>query len=966
MRRFRLIPAVLFTVVALYAQRDFKFNLSGPTESTPPSRVLTRKALANLRASAAANPTLAHARMLLNHRRHLSMNASSIFLEAPTYTSGGFNAASIVIADVNGDRKPDLLIANQCDSLPSCSTGVVAVMLGNGDGTFQAPQTYSTGGFAAAVAVADVNKDGKLDLVVANSFSNTVGVLLGNGDGTFQAVQTFGSGGSSAVSIAVADVNRDGNPDILVANGCFSDFDCSTGAAAVLLGNGDGTFQTATPYASGGFGGSTSIAVADVNADGKPDLLVSNFCASGSSGNGCTNNAGSVGVLLGNGDGTFQPAVTYASGGMLAEWLTVADVNGDGKPDLLVANNCASLSSPVCTGGGVGVLLGNGDGTFQSALTQALNGPFAFSIAVSDVNGDGKPDLVVSSRGIQILLGHGDGTFQAPKSYSATGYNTFSVAVTDISGDGVPDVVAVNNCAGPVCDSDSQFQVFLGEGHGQFRAAPAYDTRAFVTSAVISADVNGDGKADLLMANQCANSLCAHGSVGVRLGKGDGTFQPPRLNASRNLLYSIATADVNGDGKLDLLVAGADPNTSAGSVGVLLGNGDGTFQAIHNYSSGGFFAFSVAVADVNGDGKPDLIVANNCGDILNCFSDQDNGSIGVLLGNGDGTFQAAQTYFSGGFYATSVTVADVNGDRKPDLVVANRCLTTSPGCFVTPPALGAIAVLLGNGDGTFQTPQSYSSGGYEALSVAVGDLNGDGKPDLVSLNGCADQGCVNGGVGVLLGNGDGTFRAAVATPAFGPAQISPGEQLALADFNGDGIPDIASGAIGALLRGKGNGSFQPAVALGAIGPATGVGDLNGDGKPDVAVSGDSDWGVTILLSTVDNTPPLISISATPTTLWPPNGKFVPIVVRGTITDPDSGVRPGSPAFTVIDEYGQIHQSGPIRIGQGGAYSFGILLQASRKGGDRDGRRYTIIVRAADNAGNVGSASTTVTVPHRAP
>lgn len=966
MRCLRLILAVLLTALTVNAQRDSRFNPPNLRESAPPSRVLTREALAKLSAAAEANRARGQARMALKGPRSAPANPNSMFLEAPTNGSGGFNATSVAIADVNGDRIPDVLVANQCDSLPSCSTGVVAVSLGNGDGTFQASQTYSTGGFAGAVAVGDVNKDGKLDIVVANSFSNTVGVLLGNGNGTFQAVQTYGSGGSSAIAITVADVNGDGNPDILVANGCFSDSDCTTGSAAVLLGNGDGTFQTAMGYASGGFEGSTSIAVGDVNADGKPDLLVSNVCTAGSSGNGCTNNAGSVGVLLGNGDGTFQSAATYASGGLLAEWLTVADVNGDGKPDVLVANSCASLNSTVCAGGGVGVLLGNGDGTFQTALTQQLNGPFAFSIAVADVNKDGKPDLVVSSRGIQILLGHGDGTFQAPKTYSSTGFNSFSVAVADVSGDGLPDVVAVNDCAGPVCGSDSQFEVFLGAGHGLFSAAQAFDTRASVTSAVGSADVNGDGKADLLMANACADTLCTHGSVGVRLGKGDGTFQGVRFYASKNSLYSVAAADVNGDGKLDLVVAGANANTSAGSVGVLLGNGDGTFQAIHNYSSGGFFAFSVAVADINGDGKPDLIIANNCGDILNCFNNQDNGSIGVLLGNGDGTFQAAQTYFSGGFYANSVTVADVNGDRKPDLVVANRCLTTSPGCFVSPPALGAISVLLGNGDGTFQAAQSFSSGGYEGLSVAVGDINRDGRPDLVALNGCADQACMSGGVGVLLGNGDGTFMPASSTLAFGQAEIAPGEQIVLADFNRDGVLDVASGALGAILLGNGYGSFRPAVALGAIGTATAAADFNGDGNADLAVGGDSDWGITLLLNDSDTAPPVISISASPEMLWPPNGKLVPVTVRGMATDKQSGVNDRSATYTVIDEYRQVHLSGPFNIGPGGVYSFGILLPASRKGNDKRGRHFTITVRVADNAGNAGLASTTVDVPHQAP
>jgi hypothetical protein len=178
-------------------------------------------------------------------------------------------------------------------------------------------------------------------------------------------------------------------------------------------------------------------------------------------------------------------------------------------------------------------------------------------------------------------------------------------------------------------------------------------------------------------------------------------------------------------------------------VGMLLGNGDGTFQPVVTYGSGGYFANSVAVADVNGDSKPDLLVANECVD-KNCAS----GTVGVLLGKGDGTFQPVVTYGSGGLYANSVTVADVNGDGKPDLVAANY-LSNNAG------------VILGNGDGTFQTAVTYGSGGSVYLySVAVADVNGDGKPDLLAAN-C---GCDNGTVGVLIDITPSPYKAFVQPP----------------------------------------------------------------------------------------------------------------------------------------------------------------------------------------------------------
>jgi len=221
--------------------------------------------------------------------------SSVSFLPPVIYSSGGLVATSVAVADLDGDRKPDLVVAN-CAVIGSqdCSGGgSIGVFLGDGDGTFQPATTYdSGGGNAESVAVADVNGDGKLDLVVANEGSSTVGVLLGNGDGTFQSAIVFGSSGNYPVSIAVADVNGDGKPDLVVANLC--DINCSSvngGVVGVLLGNGDGTFQSAVPY-SVGQGFLNSVAVADLNGDGIPDLAVAN-------GGGYI---GVIGVLLGKGD----------------------------------------------------------------------------------------------------------------------------------------------------------------------------------------------------------------------------------------------------------------------------------------------------------------------------------------------------------------------------------------------------------------------------------------------------------------------------------------------------------------------------------------------------------------------------------------------------------------------------------------------------------------------------------------
>jgi hypothetical protein len=363
------------------------------------------------------------------------MDGNHLFLPAMTYPSGEGSPYSVAVADVNGDGKPDLLVANFCDN--NCSTGSVSVLLGDGDGTFQPPVTYGSGGYgASSVAVADVNGDGKPDLVVTNWCPSScsgpqwgegmVGVLLGNGDGTFQAAVPYDSGGGLAFSVAIADMNGDGKLDLVVGNFFLT--------VSVLLGNGDGTFQPAMAYdvwMNGGadIGNNVSVAVADVNGDGKPDVVVAE------------RDWNVVTVLLGNGDGTFQTRADYGSGGSDADSVAIGDVNGDGKPDLVVAT---------LAGGTVCVLLNNGDGTFRPAVGYGSGAPATTSAAVADVNGDGKPDLVVSNNGygedgaVSVLLGNGDGTFQTALVYSSGGGGPQYVAVADVNGDGRPDLIVPN------------------------------------------------------------------------------------------------------------------------------------------------------------------------------------------------------------------------------------------------------------------------------------------------------------------------------------------------------------------------------------------------------------------------------------------------------------------------------------------------------------------------------------------
>jgi hypothetical protein len=391
-------------------------------------------------------------------------------------------------------------------------------------------------------------------------------------------------------------------------------------------------FASAVSYFPGG-NGANSVAIADVNGDGFPDLVVTNWCAY----TACTDPA-TIGVLLGKGDGTFPTLNSYPSGGLFADSVAVADVNGDGKPDLIVAN-CGSNSQTNCVStsnsGNVAVLLGNGDGTFQAAVSYTLGVSGATAVAVADVNGDGKLDLIVATGSntaglVGVLLGNGDGTFQAEVTYGSGGLSPLAVAVANL-GNGHFDVVVANECAADC--SSSNVGVLIGNGDGTFQTVATYDSGGLFPDGVAIADVNRDGKPDVVVANSSTSSTVDNGNVGVLLGKGDGTFQTTVAYGSGAFgAASVAVADVNGDGKLDLVVANCSATSSSctgggGTVGVLLGNGNGTFQTAVTYGPGGHTPFGVAVGDVNGDGKPDIVAAN-------CFSSScgaANGSVGVLI-----------------------------------------------------------------------------------------------------------------------------------------------------------------------------------------------------------------------------------------------------------------------------------------------------------------------------------------------
>ncbi|MGO4884122.1 MAG: FG-GAP repeat domain-containing protein [Bryobacteraceae bacterium] len=668
----------------------------------------------------------------------------------PQRFPAGDRPSVAAIADFNRDGKPDIATA---------ANDGVAILLNNGNG-FAPPVVYAAGGASKSMAVADFNRDGNSDVAVVGG-TNSIYILLGNGDGTFQpAVQIPIP--SPALSIVAGDFNGDGIADLAVA----------AGSVLVLPGNGHGGFGP--PIATSTKPPAAVLAAGDFNNDGKLDLAVDVQYSAGH------DNYRLV-TLLGNGDGTFQPAITvlsrYSSGALL-----VTDINDDGIVDIVMPGQ---------------YLLGNGDGTFTTGGEYPTDGSPVFP-AVADVNGDGHTDLLAVNKcgTVSISLGSANGVFQPAYSYIASDALRW-IATANFLGHGYQDIAmiagstiellpggrdgkyqaqpliniqqsAVNNPVladfngdgnldAAVLSYESGVSILLGNGKGGFTAAAPAMTGPY-PSAMVSGDFNGDGKTDLAIADG------QNKSIHILIGKGDGSFSNGSIFAAPAdcgqfvaSCYVLATADLNGDGKLDLIVLGGDVDgTGTAKAEAFLGNGDGTFGGLLPIASG-LEVRQFAIGDFNGDGHPDVVLSNEA-----------NGPV-LYLGNGDGTFQAPMPLYTEG--PSQIAAGDFNGDGYLDLAFTN--------------AQSQLVVLLGSGNATFRQSQTISQ--FNGVPI-VGDLNGDGHPDLFALD------LETKVFWIYLGNGDGTFTQQMGPPISCVSINWCG--AALGDLNGDGKLDIFSVQIG--------------------------------------------------------------------------------------------------------------------------------------------------------------------------
>lgn len=702
----------------------------------------------------------------------------------------GVGPFSVAVGDFNADGVEDLAVANS-------GSNDVSVLLGLGDGRFRSQDRILAGDGPVAISVADFDADGVQDLAVASELSDDVFILLGRGDGTFQPRSRLAVGGGPGF-VAVGDFNKDGVPDLVVANLLSAD-------VSVLLGHGDGAFAPQIRFDAGKF--PFSLAIGDFNGDGTQDLAVANRFSF------------AVSILLGRGDGTFAPRTRFEAG-IEPVSVVAGDLNDDGALDLVVAN--------FTTPDNLSVLLGRGDGTFGPE-TRFQAGEFPFFLDIGDLNQDGRQDLAVanlSSDDISVLLGLGDGGFGRQSRFQVGG-TPVSVEIGDFNGDGRQDLATANV-------SSDAISVLLGLGDGTFGTQPRFQLGRFPASVAVG-DLNRDNVPDLAAANLSMIEIGVS-EVSILLGLGEGDFEPQSRIPVEAFPWSISIGDLDGDGALDLAIAGDGLEggyTLSPGVSVLLGRGDGAFGPEARFKTGGVNVSSVAIGDFNADGVPDLATVIR-------GSTQSGSGVVIFLGLGNGTF-GQPDLFAAGNEPYSVAVGDFDEDGIQDLVVANetfRC--TLDGC--EPAVPGDVSVLLGRGDGAFEA-QSRFGAGRRPSAVAVGDFNGDGNEDLAVAN----SGSAN--VSILLGTGDGGFKP---QETFGVG-VFP-RSVIVADLDGDEVQDLAVANTNtnmvSVLLGLGDGRFsrQTLFQAGDAPVSVSAGDFNGDGRQDLVLANFGSSDASVLLN----------------------------------------------------------------------------------------------------------------------
>ena len=747
------------------------------------------------------------------------------FTPASTFDLEG-HCAAVIFGDLNGDGKPDVVCPD------SMLKEYVWVALNKGGGEFSELTTYKAMPDTHSLVLADIDGDAALD--IAASCDSGIYTLHNRGDGSFDPYVSQPEHGTVLPhyfgSIVAADLADDGKTDLIFSATCFKNvteyFEC----LVLLAGRGDGTFADGVEYPStGGYG----LAVGDINGDGRIDVVESTLGGDFTIGDALT-------VFLNAGDGTLLPGVPIAKGLTGAGRPALADFDGDGKTDIAVE----------AVGDATIVLLNQGDGTFGRRAD--YGGCAGESVYAGDFNGDGKPDLL-DCGGRELRTNLGDGTFATKDDYPVE-LKPSQVVVRDLNADGLPDIVVMS-----LGTSESDYlgggsghatvSVFLNVGNGKFGARADYQfsdvlgTGPDVPFSLAVADANQDGSPDIVVAaddNLAVLPNDGHGSFGAAFHVTPATLSGTLLGMPRKT-DAAAFGDLDGDGNPEMVVhefvhvAGASDCMDGELLDVYSMAPGLTPLALHRYT----FNFSgypncysrvacgMTLIDLNGDGRPDVVVAYPT-------------ATGVLLNDGTGNL-LPPAYYKGG-NGCPAGLADVNGDGRPDLV-----RTT----IVLEPLRVAAALRLNHGDGTFgdvlSTDLSSGSVSVGSTGAVGGDINGDGRPDVATVVGLTNVGDGNRVI-VAIGNGDGTFSSILDYPVGGdPVSIE------LADLDGDGRQDL-------VVANKGSNSIS--VLLNRCLP------LSLAKTPSAPGAMGSGWAGALLTPTTSQNSHSIAIPAAPSAVFP--------------------------------------------------------------------------------------------------
>lgn len=666
----------------------------------------------------------------------------------------------VAVGNLVGRRYPDIVAAG-------FSRDTLEVFAGQGKGRFAAPirVKLGTGDEPSSVAVADLNRDGRQDIVTGDGLDQMVSVLFGDGKGGFSAPARFPAA-AFAGRVVVADATGDGHPDILSAG--------LDAGVSLIAGNGRGKFAAPVLLSAGSEVSVLALAVADVTGDRRADLLTANQAG----GDADFATPGSVSVLAGDGAGGFAAAQSLSVGKQTlgrAESVAVADVTGDGHPDIVAGRPVDRILT---------LLAGDGAGGFADPVDVPGMGESPDPVAIADVNGDRRPDVVTNvSVGthemVSILPSDGAGHVGRWGNFDTRLLiNAESLVGADFNGDGRPDVASV----GTATDGRAKLAVQLGDGSGDLAAPRHVDLDADSATGIASGDADADGTQDLIVVHQKGGE----NAVSVLLGDGEGGFSDPhryQIALESQAPHAVAVADLNGDGHLDIATANipyacrpGDPDCSPpelGSISILAGDGRGGFGGQIQIEGVAREPYSIAAADVTGDGNPDLIVPH--------FGFDDPG-LRLLAGDGAGGF-GAPVHLATDAGPVAVTAVDVTGDKRLDLVSLNHTAQS-------------VSLLAGNGGGGFdaavhfplyldQDVATCDSGcpwlWPWAWALVVGDINGDGAPDIASAN------TNNGTVTVLRNDGSGAFSGIERVHTGGAPRA-----ITVADMTGDGKVDVVT------------------------------------------------------------------------------------------------------------------------------------------------------------------------------